>query len=48
MEILNDEKAMKYVGGFRLTKTIAALIGGVAAFVLGIIDGLSNPRRCGN
>ena len=46
MEILSDKEAMNYVGGFKITKTIIAVIAGVSAFVLGIIDGLSNPVPC--
>lgn len=46
MEILNDKKSMEYVGGFKITKTVAALITGLVAFVLGIVDGISNPKRC--
>ena len=46
MEILNDQEAMNYSGGFKLTATAIAVIAGLSAFVLGIIDGLSNPQRC--
>ena len=46
MKILNDAEAMNYSGGFHLTKGIIALIGGIGTFILGIIDGLSNPQRC--
>ena len=46
MEILNEKETMNYVGGFKITKTIAALIAGLTSFVLGIIDGLSNPQKC--
>ena len=46
MEILNDKETMNYVGGFKLTKTVIAIIAGVTSFVLGILDGLSNPQKC--
>jgi len=46
MEILNDNEAMNYAGGFKITKTVIAIIAGVTSFVLGIIDGLSNPQKC--
>lgn len=46
MEILNEKDAMNYVGGFKITKTVIALIAGLSSFILGIIDGLSNPRKC--
>ena len=46
MEILNDNEMMKYTGGFKITKTIAVLIAGLSAFILGIVDGLSNPKKC--
>ncbi len=46
MEILKDSEAMNYVGGFKITKVALAIIAGVTAFVLGIVDGLSNPKRC--
>ena len=46
MEILDDKEAMKYIGGFKITKLAIALITGITAFILGVIDGISNPKRC--
>ena len=46
MEILNDKEAMNYIGGFKLTKTVIAILAGLSSFILGIIDGLSNPQKC--
>jgi len=46
MKILSDKETMEYVGGFKITKLAIAIITGVTAFVLGIIDGISNPQRC--
>ena len=46
MEILNDGEMMNYSGGFKITKTIIVLVAGLSAFILGIVDGLSNPKKC--
>ncbi len=46
MKLLNDNEAMNYVGGIKISKAAIAIIVGVTTFILGIIDGLSNPQRC--
>lgn len=43
MEVLSDKEAKNYEGG-ALSVAGWALIGGIASFVLGVINGLTNSN----
>ena len=44
---LNDSN-MKNINGGGVNWTLMAGIGAVASFVIGVIDGLINPKKCNN
>ena len=46
MEILNDSDSMKYSGGAKITTGFIIFFSAIGSFILGIIDGLSNPKVC--
>lgn len=46
MEILTNEKMLEYRGGIKMSIGVASVIAAVGAFILGIIDGVSNPKKC--
>jgi len=45
MELLTKESALEYKGGAKITLGIATFWAAVTAFVLGVIDGFSNPKK---
>mgnify|MGYP003559632918 CR=1 FL=1 len=44
--LLNNEEMLKVKGGAFKYGLLAGLIGGAIVFVVGVIDGLLNPRKC--
>lgn len=46
MKVLNQNEALDYIGGAKLTAGIVALIGAISAFFLGVINGYTNPKAC--
>ena len=46
MEILNNENMLEYQGGIKMSIGLASVIAAVGAFLLGVIDGISNPKKC--
>ena len=46
MEVLNSDLALSYQGGGKIGITVAAIIGGTVAFILGLIEGITNPKTC--
>ena len=47
MEITNNEQ-LKEIKGGGINWGIWAGIGAAASFIVGIIDGLMNPKKCNN
>lgn len=45
MKKINDEKLKKVKGG-AINWELAAGIGAIASFLIGLIDGLINPKKC--
>ena len=43
-----SENNLKNVKGGGVNWTLMAGIGAVASFVIGVIDGLINPKKCNN
>jgi len=48
MNKLNNEEMINLKGGAISYKAIIALVGAGVAFLIGVIDGLINPRKCNN
>lgn len=46
MERLNNEEMLEVKGGAAGKGLLFSIIGGAVVFVIGIIDGLFNPRKC--
>ncbi len=46
MKILNNEEMLAVEGGAVSLKLIAGIIGAAAVFVIGVIDGIINPKKC--
>lgn len=46
MEILKDKECLEYAGGAKFGIGLTAFFTAFASFVLGMIDGISNPKRC--
>lgn len=42
---LNNEEMSKVMGG-AISFKIAAIIGGIIVFAVGLIDGIINPKKC--
>jgi len=47
MNYINDEK-LKQVKGGGFNLSLAAGIGAITSFLIGVIDGLINPKKCNN
>lgn len=45
MKIINDKK-LKEIRGGGINWTLMAGIGAITSFVIGVIDGLINPKKC--
>ena len=46
MELLHEDECLNYSGGGRLSLAIGVTIAAFGSFILGIIDGISNPKKC--
>ena len=46
MITLNDNEMINCVGGAKITTGIVVIITAIGSFILGLIDGLSNPKAC--
>lgn len=46
MVTLSENESIKYSGGGKITAGLVIFITAVGSFILGIIDGLSNPKAC--
>lgn len=46
MKRLSNEDMMNIKGGGVAAKFIAGLIGGTIVFLIGVVDGLINPKKC--
>jgi len=47
MNKINNEKLKKVTGG-GINWGMTAGIGAIASFIIGVIDGLLNPKKCNN
>lgn len=45
MKGLNNEEMLEVKGG-AFNKMLAAIIGGAIVFLIGVVDGFINPRKC--
>ena len=43
---LNNEEMIEVKGGAINYKFLAGIVGGAVVFLIGLIDGLLNPRKC--
>lgn len=48
MNKLNNEEMIDLKGGAFSCKALAGLVGAGLVFLIGLIDGLINPRKCNN
>ena len=46
MITLNDKETINYSGGAKISTGFVIFITSIASFILGIIDGISNPKTC--
>jgi len=46
MKRLNDEEMIEVQGGAFSYKALLGLVGAGIVFLIGVIDGLINPRKC--
>jgi len=46
MITLNDSESIKYSGGAKLTTGLVLIVSAIGSFILGLIDGISNPKAC--
>lgn len=46
MITLSDNEAIKYNGGGKISAGLVIIISAIGSFILGVIDGLSNPKAC--
>lgn len=46
MEILHDDECLEYCGGAKISMGLGIAISALGAFILGLIDGISNPKKC--
>lgn len=44
--VLKDNEAQKYYGGGKVAVVIGAAIAAIGTFILGFIDGYTNPKSC--
>ena len=47
MKKITDDNLKKITGG-GINFSLAAGIGAIASFLIGVIDGLINPKKCNN
>jgi len=46
MVILDDNESINYSGGAKITAGLVIVFTAIGSFILGIIDGLTNPKAC--
>lgn len=46
MITLSDKESLNYVGGAKITAGLVMILAAVGSFILGLIDGFSNPKAC--
>ena len=46
MELLREDECLDYVGGGKIGISLGAALSAFGAFILGFIDGISNPKKC--
>jgi hypothetical protein len=46
MKVLCDDECLSYSGGAKISLALSVALSAVGAFILGIIDGISNPKSC--
>ncbi|MBQ6840621.1 MAG: hypothetical protein IJO63_00695 [Bacilli bacterium] len=46
MVTLNEQEAIQYTGGGKITTGFVIFFTAITSFVLGVFDGLSNPKAC--
>ena len=46
MVTLSDNDSMKYIAGGKISIGLAVTLAAIGSFILGVIDGLSNPKKC--
>lgn len=46
MITIDNNEAMKYSGGAKISTGLVIFITALGSFILGIFDGLSNPKAC--
>lgn len=46
MKVLNEQEMLECNGGAKLSAGVVGLVVGIVSFILGIIDGYTNPKKC--
>lgn len=46
MKVLSNEEMLEYNGGIKLYTGYVGIAAGVISFILGFIDGYTNPKKC--
>lgn len=46
MITLNDNDSIKYTGGAKITSSLVIILTAIGSFILGIVDGITNPKAC--
>lgn len=46
MKILCEEECLSYSGGAKISLALSIALSAFGAFILGVIDGISNPKSC--
>lgn len=46
MITLNDNEAINYTGGAKITTGFVIVFTAITSFILGVFDGLTNPKVC--
>lgn len=45
---LSKKEAISYVGGAKISLGIITTIIAIGSFIMGFIDGITNPQKCNN
>lgn len=46
MITLNNQESISYYGGAKITASLAIALAAIGSFIMGFIDGFSNPKAC--